>query len=335
MGSKIYAASARCVVIWLAACAFSTVVQAQTELQVQLPASALECLQTHATDGGTPAYPSNELTMKASAAVRVQLTFRSPESAPKVKVVSNTGSDVFADAVEAFVENYRLPCLANHDNPVVATQEFVFQPGDGRKVVFSAVNDEANVKLGRACFQMPDTKPRYPRRAGEMNQGGTVLAEVSFHEINAEPIVRIIYGAGSESLAASVESHMKAYRLICPLPSAVPIRATQSFVFHISGNDRHALKDMGLMNFLRTAVPADLSNAKFNFNTMGCPFDVSVRVRRPHADNVVGEYGESDPRRKEFVKWLEKLRLQLPANLEPYLFDQQVKVSVPCASLDL
>ena len=300
-----------------------------------MPASALECLQPPAAAGGAPVYPRHELTLKASATVKVQLTFKSPESAPRVKVLENTGVEVFADAVEEFVDNYRLPCLPKDSPPVIATQEFVFEPGDGRKVVFSAVNDEGPVKMGRACFQIPESKPRYPSRAGTANQGGTVLGEVSFHETNAEPSVRIIYGAGSESLAASVTSHMKAYRLICTMPSAVPVKATQSFVFQIDGQDRHALKDLGLMSFLRIAVPSDLSNAKFNFNTMGCPFDLSVRVRRPHADNLVGEYGASDPRRKEFVKWIAKLRLQLPVNLEPYLFDQQMKVSVPCASLDL
>ena len=309
--------------------------QAQTELEVQLPASALACLQTHAAENAAPAYPRDELTMKVAAEVRVQLTFRSPDSAPRVKVLNNTAVAVFADAVEEFVDNYRLPCLPKDSPPVIATQEFVFEPGDGRKVAFSPVNDEAPVKMGRACFQMPESKPRYPSRAGALNQGGTLLAEVSFPATNAEPSVRIIYGAGSESLAESVTSHMKAYRLICPMPSAVPVKATQSFVFQIDGQDRHALKDLGLMSFLRIAVPSDLSNAKFNFNTMGCPFDLSVRVRRPHADNLVGEYGASDPRRKEFVKWVAKLRLQLPANLEPYLFNQQVKVSVPCASLDL
>ena len=314
---------------------FSVSAAAQSALEVQAPASALACLQTHAGENAKPIYPADELTMLVAAKVRVQLTFRSSDSSPKVKVLTNTDTEVFARAVEDFVQRYRLPCFVSGSLPAVAIQDFAFEPGDGRKVFYGAVTDEAPGKMDIACFVRPSDQPRYPVRAIDAGEAGTILAEVSFRGVNTEPSVRIIYGARSETLSASVERHMKSYRLVCPMPGAEPITATQTFIFRMTDKDRYALKDMNLVRFLKLVVPADLANANFNLNTMGCPFDVSVRVRRPHADNLVGEYGETDLRRQDFLKWVRGLSLNLPADLEPYLFDQKVKVSVPCLVLSL
>jgi hypothetical protein len=321
--------------LWLMLGLFSQFAFAQNQLELQSPASPLECLQTHAGENGMPVYPANELTMKTTASVQVQLTFRAADEAPEAKVLKNSGTDVFADAVEAFVARYRLPCFAKGAPPVSAIQSFSFEPGDGRKVIFSEVTGEATRQIDSACLKTPTGKPSFRDAALSARQSGTVMAEVKFLAANAEPSVRIIYDSRSASLSASVSKYMKGYRYNCALPNDAPITATQTFIFQFDNQERYALKDMDLKRFLRMVVPTDLTNAKFDFNTMACPFDVSVRVRMPHVDNAVGEYGERDPRRKEFVKWVAKLRFQFPANLEPYLFDQQVKVSVPCTSLDL
>ncbi len=321
--------------LWVVLIAFSQAAMAQGELEVQAPVSALECLKANTGAQQQPVYPVDELKLKSTAIVQVELTFRAADSKPKIKFLRNTGTDAFADAVTAFVENYRLPCFVAGGAPVVARQTFNFDPGDGRKVVYSEITGEEAVAVDPACFKVPPGKPSFRDLALAARESGTVLAEVLFVAANQEPNVRIIYGANSTSLSASVQQYMKGYRFICPMPSAAPITATQSFVFQREGQDRYALKDMDFKGFLRMAVPTELVNAKFDFNAMDCPFDISVRVRRPYADNAVGEYGARNPRRQEFVQWVRKLTLQLPPAMEPYLIDQQVKVAVPCAVLDL
>ncbi len=233
------------------------------------------------------------------------------------------------------MKRYRLPCFVQGSTPLIVAQDFDFELAEGRSVVYSEVSGVDPAPLGDACFKRPMIRPPYPARAIAAGEGGTVLAEAIFREMNAEPLVRIIYDARSASLAAAVTSHMKDYRLVCPMQSAEPIKATQAFVFAISAKDRHVIRDMTLVGFLRSVAPADLRDGKFNLNTMACPFDISVRARKPHADNLVAEYGQPNPKRKEFLNWLKGLTVQLPAELEPYLFDQQLKVSVPCTRLDL
>lgn len=304
-------------------------------LQFDQPKSQVACLTPAADARGAPEYPKDELRMKAGARVRVQLVFTAPDWAPRVKIIENTGERDFAHSVEKFVERYRLPCLTEGGVPVTVNQEFSFEPGDGRKVSYGSVKDEADCCADLKCTRMPRRGPIYPRSVVQNGIGGNVLAQVTFAQQDQEPSVRIIYDARNRELADSVQEHMKQYRYVCPMPGGKPVSATQHFAFRVEGSTRYAFKDLELMPFLRLVDPKDWVNGKFDFNTMGCPFDLAVTIRRPYAANVVGEYGGADPRRKEFVSWVSGLTVNLPKASEPYLVDQAMKVSVPCFVLSL
>jgi hypothetical protein len=310
-------------------------VHAQTGLQIEQPASAIECLTPAMALRGLPAYPADELKMKAGAKVRVQLTFESANASPGVQILANTGMPEFADSVRDFVQRYRLPCLAGGEAPVRASQEFVFDPGDGRKIVYKDLSPEPTASIPQSCFHQPDSGPRYPIAATQKGEGGTVLARVSFEQTDAPPKVRILYNARSAALERAIQSHLEEYRFTCPLPGDRPVVATQTFSFVIDGASRYAFKDIDLPKFLRMVDPAGLTNARFDFNQLSCPFDLSVTVRRPYAENIVGEYGESDPRRRPFMDWLRQLTVVVPKNMEPYLFAQSMKLSVPCLRMEL
>lgn len=304
-------------------------------LQFERPESLAECLTPAASERGVPEYPKNQLRMKEGARVRVQLTFAAPDWPPRIKVLENTGALGFATAVEDHVQRYRLPCLPEGGVPVSVNQEFTFDPGDGRKVTYGSIQDGSACCADVKCINDLAGTPAYPKTARDRNIGGNLLAEIKFVRQNEEPVVRMIYGARSKALEDSVTEFVKQYRYLCPLPEGETAVATQRFAFRMEGASRYAFKDVDLAHFLAIVEPAGLVNAKFDFNKMGCPFDLALTVRQPYAINLVGEYGDSDPRRKRFINWVKGLTLPLPEAREPYLFDQTMRVSVPCLVLDL
>jgi hypothetical protein len=308
--------------------------RAHSELQIEQPESILECLTPTKANLGLPVYPAVEVKMKTGAEVLVQLTFEAADKSPSVKVLKSTGADEFIDSVKDFVKHYRLPCLSASNAPVRARQEFVFDPGDGRKIVYGTITDELN-QIPKSCFSMPKDGPDYPKEAAVKDEAGTLLASLSFDQPDEAPKVSILYNARSRSLAGTVRSHLQRYRFTCPLPDGKPVVATQVFNFVLSDATRYAFKDIEFREFLKIVDPVGLTNAKFDLNQMSCPFDLSVAARMPYSENVVGEYGESNPQRKRFIKWVKQLTVRVAHKVEPFMFDKTMKLSVPCLVLDL
>jgi hypothetical protein len=182
---------------------------------------------------------------------------------------------------------------------------------------------------------MPKDDPDYPRAAAEKDEAGNLLANLSFDQPNEAPTVSILYNARSKSLESTVRSHLQRYRFTCPLPDGKPVVATQSFNFVFSYATRYAFKDIEFREFLKIVDPVGLTNAKFDLNQMSCPFDLSVTARMPYSENVVGEYGESNPQRKRFIKWVKQLTVRVAPRMEPFMFNKTMKLSVPCLVLDL
>jgi hypothetical protein len=314
--------------------------RAQNELEIQQPVSAIECLTPPAIDRGSPVYPAEQLKIKDSARVLVQLTFESAEAPPAVKILEIKGADHFAAdefaySVKEFVKRYRLPCLSRDDIPMRVNQEFVFDPGDGRKVFYGEITGKPARQIPMSCFSRPSDGPNYPHDSIAINEGGTLLARVTFDRSSEMPKISILYDADSPHLKKSVETYLEQYRFICPMPDGKPIVTTQSFIFLVDGAARYAFKDVGLKEFLKMVEPLGLIGARFDLTQMSCPFDLSVSVRRPHSENVVGEYGGSDARRKQFIEWVKQLTVKVPQAMKPYLFDKPMKVSVPCLILNL
>lgn len=61
---------------------------------------------------GTLRYPSSLLRQEQQGVVLASLVFERPDTAPRLKVVHDGGNAAFVRAVEPFVEQMRLPCLA-------------------------------------------------------------------------------------------------------------------------------------------------------------------------------------------------------------------------------
>lgn len=323
------------VVIALVLAAFFADVRAEGRPAIEQLVSDLTCLTPSISDRGSPDYPTDELNVKAAGKVSVRLSFKSRTLPPKVTVLEKVGTYKFVESVERFVEKYRLPCMTALSGEVIAEQTFIFNPENGGPVQFNEVSDANSTALDERCISGTLRGIFYPGQAAEEGKGGNVLVSYSFSAANEEPQLTVLYNARSERLASAVRGYLKEFRYTCPIPADKPVKLTQTFKFILEGADRVAFKDFSLVEFLQSVKRADLRGAKFDFKLMGCPFDISVRVRRPYAKNVVGEYGVKNPARSEFIGWVSELTMELPESSEPYLIDQSLKVSVPCMAISL
>lgn len=311
-------------------------VQAQSDGELTLlPAdSALGCLDTGA--GTRPTYPEREAALKTGAVVRVRLTFVAPDKPPKVETTFNSGGDdVFVDVVRSFVKGYRLPCMAPGAGPVTGVQEFQFVPDDGRKVIYAAPRDDPHPKAAVALRCVTGARPpEYPRSFGQPPEG-TVVVKMKFVDGASPPQPTVLFDGGSGRLAAAVLRAVEQYRMPCLNASDPSLTAMQAFTFVMSDSMRYTLKDVPLRQFVAAVDKLEQHPVRFDFSTMGCPFDVRLRLFQPHTANQVGEVERSDPNRREFIEWLRIVSLKLPRDAARQVIGQSITISVPCGTIDL
>jgi hypothetical protein len=304
---------------------------------VSLPLSrAIECLTPPASERGVPAYPAPELERRDGGTVRVELAFAGPEAAPRVRVLPPETFSGLVDSVRSHVRQLRVPCMAAGGEPVRLLQEYVFRPDDGRPVFASQPVDEADAERERqlACLMRvsPGTQPEYPRPMGRRDElQGSFLVQLRFDSPTAAPEVVFLAGPRAPHLRASVQAFVAGYRLPCL--QGEPKSLNQAYVFKIERDTRRYLNDMQLMDFLRMA--RELPPARFDFDTMGCPFDLRISHYQPFAVHDVRQVGESRTERSDFLRWIARIQLRLTDNQAQDLLATDFNLSVPCGRLDL
>lgn len=87
----------------------------------------LKCMH-HVSGSLEPPYPLRALRTNTSGRVLVELTFRSPASAPEARVFARDSASPLRDEIESFVTGLRLPCLSGE--VVSATLTYVFRIED-------------------------------------------------------------------------------------------------------------------------------------------------------------------------------------------------------------
>lgn len=225
---------------------------------------------------------------------------------------------------------------------VDAVQEFQFVPKpDDATVFWSEVRDDQArfSRLPQACIDatMKSAQPPvYPRDAIARQEAGMVLTKLTFTGPDTPPEVKILFEPRSQSLVNAVQSAVARYRMPCADAGAAPISATQTFDFKIEGAAKYSLqRDLTLVQFAGLIDDLKSQKVRFDFTTMGCPFDVKLKVYRPYMDNRVGELADRNPGRREFLEWLRKTDLQIPTRAMKDVLGSEMIVSVPCMVLDL
>jgi len=322
----------------------AAVILAAAQLAVaQLPANALElesspraasCVKT----GAAPLkYPAGMVDQKHGGIVRVRLTFVAGDKPPRAEVFYDTVGNVFRDAVLDHVDSYRLPCQRQEDPPAVLTQEFAFSPAASAKVFWYPLRNEPDAarRSLASCVTGADNVPAYPHSRIDTVENGSVLARFTFTKPDQPPAVEILFDGGSPRFARYVDAYGTRLRLPCLPEADSPLKVIQHFSFVMEGSRRSLLKDATLAAFVPAIDKIENERVRFDFRTMGCPFDVRFQLRQPVLPNAVGEVERSDPNRREFLEWLRGVNLKLSAGQRRQVIGDSMTISVPCGELDL
>jgi TonB family protein len=304
--------------------------------QTLTESDTLACLTPAASQRGAPRYPEASFERREGGRFPVTLEFTAPDRAPKVNFSGTGGLSELSDAVLDFVRAYRVPCL-KPGQVATLNQEFVFVPTDDRRVLWHAPVDDDDRRRERLAncvkHQSPGSKPNYP--ATVLNNGieGTVVLKVSFAAGDMPPSVEVLDNAGSDRLAEAAKEFARGWRMPCHEGASVSVN--QLYRFSIAGEPRMVLKDISLVTLISGFKGIRQANVYFDFNEMGCPFDLRFALYQPHSPNRVGEVGDALPARRFFLDWLRRQSLDLPAKQRNAIQGQITTVSVPCTVLRL
>jgi hypothetical protein len=328
---------------WIARCvAFAALAASaaggHAQPQIVPVSPAVECL-TPAPQARVPvAYPPERYARKEGATVKVELTFRAPDEAPRMKLLDRA-DDVsldMEDAVRAHVKQLRVPCMQAGGAPLVLTQIYDFVPNDGRKVMSSTPADEDARRRGE-LWKCVDTrsdkvKPRYPDRALWAREDGRVYMQITFAASDQPPVLKTLV-ATNRHFQTAVERAAETYKMPC-FDGGAALTATMLYIFRIEDGKRLLLRDLPLQSLVRQ-LKSYPKPAYFGFERMGCPFDVRLRYFRPHGPNGIDELETQIPERQPFFEWLSRVELNLTPQQNTAVLGDTMTVSVPCGSLDL
>lgn len=298
--------------------------------------AALACLTPAAAERGLPAYPRDEADRKDGGTIKAELLFTAPDKAPTFRSLGQPIGRAFEDAVARHVEAWRVPCLPAGGEAVRLLLDFVFTPGDGRRVVSGPPVDAADLqrRLQQRCLTriLPGDHPSYPPSAARAGTQGKFLVRLRFDSPTQPPQASFLATARDPVLKAEVEDWVQGYRLPCL--GKTPIDLEMVFQFRMEGGPRTTIRDMTLRQFVMSV--RDLPRpAYFDFQAMGCPFDLRVSYRQPFSRNGVFELEQSLPERQPFLDWLSQLALKLPERTQLQVLGDTFTLSVPCGKLDI
>lgn len=309
-------------------------------LQFDQPPSQLGCLTSTQPQYKRPEFPEAALKAAQIAVTRILLRFVAADQAPVVEVTYNSGDESFARVVREFVANYRLPCLNAAAGAVEATQEFQFvSRGQEPLIVLNPPrsNDRTIAQLDAECLASIKSAapPDYPAESRKRGEYGSVLVRLKFLSSDAEPEVTVLYDSGSRLLANVVRASVSKYRLPCMKPGEPPMGAIQRFQFSYGGAESKLQANVTLIQLAAMIKDVAAQKVRFDFNTMGCPFDLKFSLYRPYTVNSVSEVTTSDPNRRELLEWLRGASLDIPGHAMKTVIGNTTTVSVPCGVLDL
>ncbi len=304
--------------------------------QTLTESATVACLTPAGAERGSPKYPKASFELKEGGTFPVTLEFTAPDREPKVTFTGVDDYSELKDAVLDFVRAYRVPCL-QPGQVATLNQEFKFVPTDDRRVRWHTPVDDDDPRRERLqkCMKhtSPGSKPSYPVWAVDKDIQGSVLLKVSFDAADRPPSVEVLDNAGSDRLASHATDFARGWRMPCHEGASVSVN--QLYKFRFAGDSRLVLKDLSLVTLISGFKGIRQANVYFDFNEMGCPFDLRFSPYQPNSPNLVGEVGDTLPARRFFLDWLRRQSLDLPPKQRNAILGQITTVSVPCTVLKL
>ena len=333
----------RKVLLAVMASLFACAAQAQMVEVDRVDVQALACLEK---TGPVPRYPAADERMRQSGHVRLSLKFTAPGRAPEVEVLFRAATEEMVDEIRWYVRGYRLPCMPAGGAPVQVVQEFEFKPRVTDPITWTlprAVAEHAPADTKAAdrsatmsCIRTPQDRPEFSPMAMQRDVGNAFV-QIRFTAPDAPPEVKMVYASVGSRQERQVIDYVSQYRLPCLPAGARPLAVLQHFQFQSSSASARVFKDaVPLKSFLSNIKGIRAMRAEFDFNTMSCPFQVAWTLGKPALDNRVGELGNPDLNRTEFLAWLAGLKMTTKSSGEfEQLVGQTLIVNVPCGKLAL
>ncbi|MFZ5547776.1 MAG: energy transducer TonB [Pseudomonadota bacterium] len=301
------------------------------------PSIARACLKPAPELRGEPEYPFDAWKRGLGGRVEVELSFRSADRSPSVKVLANEGDDSFVEAVRAHVRQFRLPCIDKDLEQARLVFEYVFKPDD-RKIAAADPKDpdhEARRKQVACLVHTSGRKaPDYPPAALRRDLQGRILIDMQFDAADKPPSYKVYSATGAGPLHEALEDWVPGYRLPC---FAGPGSAKMSvkYTYLIDGGSGYGFKPLGLMQFLGAVKGIRDQRLDFDFNQMACPFDVRLTYLQPHRRNNVHQLVSYEPSRQPFIDWLRTAELNVPERMLQAVYADEITLTIPCTRINL
>ena len=298
----------------------------------------LACLER---SGPAIDYPAADRQRQSPGFLRLSLKFTDAGQPPEATVLFRAASEAMLEEVRWHVRGYRLPCLPAGE-AVTAVQEFEFKPRVAAPITWTAPRavqaareDGVAVPGPTACMRTPSTPPDIWGPAFQRDVVN-VIAQITFNAADAAPDVELVYSSGSPSQDQSVKDYVRQYRLPCLVPGSKAYVVQQQFTYRPYGAPARVFKEaVKLTAFLSNMKDIQQARAQFDFSTMNCPFQVAWTLGKPAVDNRVGQVGEPDLNRTEFLAWLAGLEMAVRKKEFELMLGQTVIINVPCGTLNL
>ena len=309
--------------------------QPVTASELTLAPSPAACLSPPAAERGTPEYPELEFAVGQAGQVLVDLIFTGPDLRPEVRILRSEGGPEFVASVRRHVRDLRLPCLESADIPARVRINFDFKPLERRGAVPDAVDADRAEQVRRLACVVNDAgpAPSYPYEARLSGTQGRVLVEMRFVNADGPPEITLLARPASEVFLPSVKRWAERFRMPCHTDRPVRTRWTLKYVF--KGEERYGFGRTQLVEFLGSIRGIESQRVRFDFNSMGCPFELRLQYLQPLRPNEVVQISQPNANRQPFLDWLGAAELKLDDKLLDAVFGDRVVLLVPCGSLDL
>ncbi|WP_458232617.1 hypothetical protein [Roseateles sp. P5_E8] len=304
--------------------------QAQTDIVGSSEAQRLGCLVKPAA---TPRYPERSKLDAGFGVIRLLLTFSRPDAKPAVQVLFNTARTDMQDQAYRYAEAFRLPCLKPEDGKVSAVQELQFRnhDGDPAPLLAHAEDDTSD------CLVRPRTDINYKPHSSLLPGKPEVehlVAQIRFSGDGRQPPeVNFAYNKASSRFEKAARQWLAEFRMPCRGAQDKPRTIEQYFVKGAAGRSRHAFthSQFTLQEFIDLMREPEKQPARFDLNSMGCPFKVEFTVgseKWPHQASVAGR---TDPNKVLFLRWMASLRFDFESpDVADDVFGSRLQVDVPC-----
>jgi hypothetical protein len=321
--------------VWLAAGLWAPLLVAAQGMVAE-PSAAVHCLTPGLAERGAPEYPFQAFKLEQRGRVKVMLIFRSPEDAPEMDVLEREGDRMFIHAVREHVKAFRVPCLAQGDAPARLQFEYVFRPDD-RKVVQSEPLDpraQERQDLAKCVRHLSGASaPDYPGSAARAEIQGRVRTRLRFFAPDQPPEIESFSRPAHDQLRAHVADWSRGLRMPCY--QGEPVVVGRWYNFRMEGDTYGFKPGLTFKDLLPTIKGIREQKVAFDTRQMACPFDVELLYQQPDTGNFVGQVGNADASRRQFLQWLAAMQLDLPSQVLDSIYGDTVRFTVPCIQLNL